>query len=261
MYLGVDIGSSSSKAIVMNSEGTICGRAVINIGTGSSGPEKVVKMALDEAGITREEVHKCVCTGYGRLMYEGADKQISEISCHAKGVTYYEQGIRTIIDIGGQDAKVIRLSESGRVENFVMNEKCAAGTGRFMEVIARVLDCSLEELSDIAAAGSDGVTISSVCTVFAESEMISQLSEGRKREDVALGALKSIAQKTAGLVKRVGLKETAAITGGVALNGSLVKAVSEEIGVPVVCIRDPQLTGAVGAAVYAGELDKNDKEK
>lgn len=262
MYLGVDIGSSASKAVILDADGQICGKAVINIGTGSRGPEIAVQQALEMTGENREQIHKCVCTGYGRMLYEPADKQISEISCHAKGVGYSAERIRTVIDIGGQDAKVIRLSDSGRVENFAMNEKCAAGTGRFLEVVARVLDCSLDELSDIAAKGKDGVSISSVCTVFAESEMISQLSDGSLREDVALGALRSVAQRITGLVKRVGIKENVTVTGGVALNASLVKAVSEAVGVPVVSISDPQLMGALGAAVYAMELGKKEnKEK
>ena len=166
MYLGVDIGSSSSKAVILNSKGEICGEAVVNIGTGSKGPDMVVKEALKKAGITLEHIKKTVVTGYGRMTFKAADKQVTEISCHAKGVTKVLPEARTIIDIGGQDAKVIKVDGNGNVVNFVMNEKCAAGTGRFLEVMARVLGTTICELYQLAEKGKDGVTISSTCTVL-----------------------------------------------------------------------------------------------
>ena len=182
MYLGIDIGSSSSKAIVIDENCLVKGCSIINIVTGSKGPIMAEQEALEQAGITREQIKKCVVTGYGRMTYKNADKQITEISCHAMGVYHTVPSVRTIIDIGGQDAKVIRIGINGGVENFVMNEKCAAGTGRFMEVMARVLDCPLSELSNLANKGKNGVTISNTCTVVAESEMISQLAEGQEIE-------------------------------------------------------------------------------
>lgn len=256
MYLGIDIGSSSSKAVIVSADGNIVGEAVVNIGTGSIGPSLVVEKALEHAKLNSREIKKTVVTGYGRMMYEDADKQITEISCHAKGVSYLYPEVRTIIDIGGQDAKVIRISSKGSVENFVMNEKCAAGTGRFLEVMARVLDCDITDLSSIAEKGKEGVSISNTCTVFAESETISQLSAGKKIEDIALGVHISIAQRINGLCSRIGVQPKVAITGGVALNHNVVKAIAAEIGYEIIIPDDPQSMGAFGAALYALELDK-----
>lgn len=256
MYLGVDIGSTTSKAVVMDQQGEIKGRAIINIGTGTDGPKLAVNKALDQAGLKRKDIKKCVVTGYGRMLFEGADKQITEISCHAKGINYMMPGVSTIIDIGGQDAKVIRLSESGKVENFAMNEKCAAGTGRFLEVMARVLGCELSDLSELAQKGEEGVSISSVCTVFAESEMISQLSEGKKREDVALGAHKSIANRIVGLANRIGVKPDIVMSGGAALNKNLIDVLSQQLEEKIKQLEDPQAAGAIGAAVYAMEMER-----
>lgn len=260
MYLGVDIGSSSSKAVILDEGGNIAGQAVINIGTGSRGPQKVIEEALAQAGIERTQIARTVVTGYGRMTFEGADKQITEISCHAKGVSAVAPGARTIIDIGGQDAKVISIDELGNVKNFVMNEKCAAGTGRFLEVMGRVLDTTIDGLSDMAERGTDGVTISSTCTVFAESEMISQLAAGKKIEDVALGAHKSIAQRVAGLVNRIGISPEVVLSGGVALNESVIRALEKELGYDIIRLKSPQTMGALGAAIYAMGLDKNGTE-
>jgi len=256
MYLGVDIGSTTSKAVILDREGQVVGREIIDIGTGTDGPKQAVEGALKQAGLRRTEIRKCVATGYGRLLFGDADKQITEISCHAKGVSYLVPEASTIIDIGGQDAKVIRLNDRGKVDNFVMNEKCAAGTGRFLEVMARVLGCKLEELSDLADRGKDGVAISSICTVFAESEMISQLSEGQARADVALGAHRSIAKRISGLANRIDVKPSVVMTGGAALNHNLVQAVADELHIDIISLEDPQAMGALGAAVFARELDK-----
>lgn len=257
MYLGVDIGSSSSKALVLSKDGIVVGEAIFNIGTGSKGPTMAVEKALLQAGVGREEIIRCVVTGYGRMMYENADKQITEISCHAKGITSLFPQVRTIIDIGGQDAKVICVNAKARVENFVMNEKCAAGTGRFLEVMARVLDCNIEELSDLAEKGKEGISISNTCTVFAESEVISQLASGKKLEDVALGAHASIAQRINGLCNRIGIIPFVAMTGGVALNKSVVKAIERETGQTIIIPEKPQIMGAYGAALFAMEINGN----
>lgn len=164
--------------------------------------------------------------------------------------------MRTVIDIGGQDAKVICLDARGSVSNFVMNDKCAAGTGRFLEVMARVLDCPLSQLSGLAAGGRAGVSISNTCAVFAESEVISQLAAGKALADVALGAHESIARRIGGLAHRVGLVPQIAFTGGVALNDSVAECVSREFGQAVLRPRNPQAMGALGAALFAIDLDK-----
>ncbi len=253
MFLGIDIGSSSSKAALIDKDGKLLGTKVVNIGTGTNGIELALTELLKEQGCEEKDILYTVATGYGRMTYQKADKQITEISCHARGVVSMYPEARSIIDIGGQDAKAILLNDRGRVDNFVMNEKCAAGTGRFFEVMARVLNCSLDELAELAAKTEKSVPISSVCTVFAESEVISQLASGAKPEEVAKGAHQSVAKRVAGLCNRLGMKSEVVMTGGVALNHSMVDAMAEEIGLPVTVPENPQVMGAIGAADYARE--------
>jgi predicted CoA-substrate-specific enzyme activase len=255
MFLGIDIGSSSSKAVILDQELKQLANTVVNTGTGTQGPEKAVASALLQAGLEREQILRTVVTGYGRMTYENADKQITEITCHGKGVAFLVPAARTVIDIGGQDAKVIRLNETGGIENFVMNDKCAAGTGRFLEVMARILDCGIEELAALAEKATEEVNISSTCTVFAESEIISQLATGAKKENVARGAHKSVAKRVAGLASRIGVKPEITMTGGVALNKGVVEALEKELGAPITVIENPQSAGALGAALYAAELE------
>lgn len=254
MFLGIDIGSSSSKAVVIDENKKILAKAVHNTGTGTKGPEKVIDTVLERAGIAHEDVASSVVTGYGRITYKKADKQITEISCHGKGVAFLNPDARTIIDIGGQDAKVIQLNDQSKVINFVMNEKCAAGTGRFLEVMARILDCEIGELEDMAETATKEVTISSTCTVFAESEVISQLAAGAMRENVAKGAHAAIAKRVAGLANRMGIRPEVVMTGGVALNADVKKVLEKEIGETIIVMDDPQIMGALGAALYASEM-------
>lgn len=254
MFLGLDIGSSSSKAVILRADGLIAAKAVVNTGTGTLGPDKVVEKALLDAGLAASEIAYSVVTGYGRINYSLANKQITEISCHAKGVAYLNPSAKTVIDIGGQDAKVIRLVNNGKIDNFVMNDKCAAGTGRFLEVMARILDCSIDELSGLAERSTEAITISNTCTVFAESEVISRLAAGAKREDVARGAHVAVAKRVAGLANRIGVKSEVVMSGGVALNLSVVAALEKEIGDKVFIVENPQVVGALGAALFAKEL-------
>ena len=254
MFLGIDIGSSTSKAVVLDQHLNMLGKAVINIGTGTSGPEKAVDAALREAGAGRESLKGTVVTGYGRITYGNADKQITEISCHAKGVAHLVPKAKTIIDIGGQDVKVIRLDDNGKVDNFVMNDKCAAGTGRFLEVMARILDCSIEELSWLDQKATAEIMISNTCTVFAESEVISQLAAGAAKENVARGAHHAVAKRVAGLANRIGIEADVVMTGGVALNAGVVAALEREIGVKIIVVNHPQIIGALGAALYASSI-------
>jgi (R)-2-hydroxyacyl-CoA dehydratese activating ATPase len=253
VFLGIDIGSSSSKAVIINEQKIILAKAVINTGAGTQGPDKAVEDALREAEISREQIKASVVTGYGRIAYEKADKQITEISCHAKGTAHLMPDTRTVIDIGGQDAKIIRLDVNGKVENFVMNEKCAAGTGRFLEVMARILDCSIDNLANLSGDATEEITISNTCTVFAESEVISQLATGAKRENVAKGAHKAVAKRVAGLGSRIGIMPGVVMTGGVALNRGVVTALEKEIGEKIIVAENPQLIGALGAALFASE--------
>lgn len=256
IFLGIDIGSASSKAVLIQSNGQILARAVEQMGVGTEGSQLVIRKVLEAANISKERICRTVATGYGRNRYPDADLQITEISCHGKGISYLEPGARTVIDIGGQDAKVIRLSECGIVENFVMNEKCAAGTGRFLEVMARILHCGIDQLSQLAAQAENSVTISNTCTVFAESEVISQLASGASKADAAKGILLSIARRIAGLANRIGVVSPVVMSGGVALNQAVVTMISAELRCPVHAVRDPQTAGALGAALYALENDK-----
>lgn len=259
MYLGVDIGSSSSKVAILDDEKKLVAVAVENLGTGTNAYEKVLDTAMNECGITAEDIDYIVATGYGRINYKDADKQITEITCHAKGVDFLMDGIKTIVDIGGQDAKVIKLRDGGGVLNFVMNEKCAAGTGRFMEVMARVLGCELDDLSEMADRSNKTVPISNVCTVFAESEVISSLAGGESRENVARGAHVAVAKRIAGMCGRVGYEADIAMTGGVALNKNFVEALSKELGCEIRVAPHCQAIGAIGAAVFAYEQAKTKK--
>ncbi len=254
MFLGIDIGSSSSKVAILDEKKELKAVSIVNLGTGTNAYKEVVADALQQAGITADDIQFTVATGYGRMGYQDADKQITEITCHAKGVNYLVGDAKTIVDIGGQDAKVIKLNGAGQVENFVMNEKCAAGTGRFMEVMARVLGCTLDDLSPMADKSTKALSINNVCTVFAESEVISRLAAGDRVEDVARGAHVAIAKRVAGMCNRVGYTPKVVMTGGVALNANLVNALSIELDTPIEVVPHCQGAGAIGAAVFAYEL-------
>lgn len=262
MYtLGVDVGSASSKAVILEDGKNVIATAVVQVGTGSSGPKRILEMVYESSGLKREDMAYVVVTGYGRFAFEGADKQVSEISCHAKGVFYLVPTARTIIDIGGQDAKAIRLDNRGGVKQFFMNDKCAAGTGRFLDVMARVLETTIDEMADLDARATDAASISSTCTVFAESEVISQLSKGVDKNSIIKGVHQSVASKACGLAYRGGLEDDVVMTGGVAKNAGVVRAISEELKRDVIVAPNPQTTGALGAALFAfEEVKKNKKE-
>ncbi|MDO4540172.1 MAG: acyl-CoA dehydratase activase [Syntrophomonadaceae bacterium] len=253
---GADIGSSSSKILILEDGEKILSAVVIPVGTGSSGPDRAFAQALDQAGLTRDKLGYIVATGYGRRHFE-ADRQFSEITCHARGIAWLMPEARTIIDIGGQDAKAIRIEPGGSVGSFIMNDKCAAGTGRFLDVMSRVLEVDVSELAALADESKQEAAISSTCTVFAESEVISQLAQAARREDVAAGVIRSVVRRCAGLVKRVGPEAPVVMTGGVSLNPLAVRFMQEELSIPVMAASRPQLTGALGAALLAArELSK-----
>lgn len=255
MYvLGIDIGSTACKGVVMDENKNIVASAVIPSGTGTSGPRKLEAELTAACGIEKSEFSKIVATGYGRQQYEGADKQPSELSCHTKGVVFLIPGVRTIIDIGGQDAKAIKLNAKGKMDNFVMNDKCAAGTGRFLDVMAKVLETEISNLEKLDAAAEDPVSISNTCTVFAESEVISHLSANVSKEDIVAGLHNSVAKRVASLAKRIGIQDEVVMVGGVARNGGVVRAMGEALGKKVVVPQQAQLTGAIGAALTALEL-------
>ena len=253
--MGIDIGSTSSKAVIFEDEIRVAARKVIEAGIGSEGPDRVFADALSEAGITREEITRVMATGYGRMTFPGADDQASELSCHGKGIHYLIPEARVVIDIGGQDAKVMQINERGALLNFVMNDKCAAGTGRFLDVMAGILSVQTSELAELAAKAEEPLSISSVCTVFAESEVISHLAAGATRSDVAAGIHQSVAKRVAGLGNRIGFRGPIAMSGGVALNAGVVRALEHELGKQIVTHPDAQLAGAYGAAILAFEKE------
>lgn len=254
MYvMGFDIGSASSKIVILDETGQIVARQVVGLGTGSSGPQRVLAAALEEAGICQEELKYTVATGYGRTRCSLADKNVSEISCHAKGVLAEVPGVRTIIDIGGQDAKAIFLDARGRVEQFFMNDKCAAGTGRFLEVMARVLETTVDQMGALGAKATEIAQVSSTCTVFAESEVISLLSNSVPRENIIAGVHQSVAAKAAALGGRGPCRAPIVMSGGVAQNPGVVQAMERELGQPITVAPNTQTVGAYGAAIYALE--------
>ena len=253
--MGIDIGSTSSKAVILEDGIRVAARKVIEAGIGSEGPDRVFADALSEVGITREEITRVIATGYGRMTFPGADDQASELSCHGKGIHYLIPEARVVIDIGGQDAKVMQINERGALLNFVMNDKCAAGTGRFLDVMAGILSVQTSELAELAAKAEKPLSISSVCTVFAESEVISHLAAGATRSDVAAGIHQSVAKRVAGLGNRIGFRGPIAMSGGVALNAGVVRALEHELGKQIVTHPDAQLAGAYGAAILAFEKE------
>jgi predicted CoA-substrate-specific enzyme activase len=217
--------------------------------------------SLSRAGITLDKINYIVATGYGRINVPFADKQITEISCHAKGVHEQIPAARTIIDIGGQDSKGIKLDSNGRIVDFVMNDKCAAGAGRFIELIAESLGIKLEDMGKLSLKAKNDVTISSTCTVFAEQEVITKLAEGTPLADLIAGIHKAIAIRIIGLINRLKIEPVVVVTGGGAKNVGLVKALETRLGMPVIIPPEPLLTGAIGAAVLAKEIVQDAAEK
>ena len=255
MYtMGVDVGSASSKVVILKDGKDVVAAEVVQVGTGSSGPQRALEQAYKVSGLTREDISYLVVTGYGRFAFEGADKQISEISCHAKGIYHLIPTARTIIDIGGQDAKAIRLDSKGGIRQFFMNDKCAAGTGRFLEMMARTMEMDLDQMSEAGLTYKEDITISSMCTVFAESEVVSLIAQNKETDDIVHGLNKAVASKTAALAKRVGGEERYMMTGGVSKNKGLVKTLEEKLGTTLVISDKAQLCGALGAALFAMDM-------
>ena len=249
--LGIDIGSTASKCVMLADGKEIVAKSLITVGAGTSGPQRAIDAVLTEAGMGKEEIAFILATGYGRNSLENfADHQMSELSCHAKGAAFLFPQVRTVVDIGGQDVKVMRV-ENGAMTNFQMNDKCAAGTGRFLDVMARILEVDVNDLATLGAQSTKYVGISSTCTVFAESEVISQLSQGTDKRDIINGIHESVAGRVAGLAHRVGVQDQVVMTGGVAQNVGVVKALSAQLGHEVHTSPLTQYVGALGAALFA----------
>jgi predicted CoA-substrate-specific enzyme activase len=258
-FAGVDIGSTMTKVAIINQTKLV---SVI----GPTGPEhrklanEVMQEALDKANLHFEAITYVVTTGYGRINVPFADKQITEISCHARGVGYLLPGVRTVIDIGGQDCKGIKLNDNGQAVDFVMNDKCAAGTGRFLEVTAEELGVNLEDMGRLSLEAKNKVEISSTCTVFAAQEVVAKLSAGAPLPDIIAGLHEAIATRIYGMVRRLKIEREVALTGGGAKNIGLVKALEAKLGFPALVPPEPLLTGAIGAALMGRDIVKQAAE-
>jgi predicted CoA-substrate-specific enzyme activase len=252
-FVGIDIGSTMTKVVLMNLRGQM-----VSAVKGPTGPEhrqlanEVLGKALEQAGLGVDRIAYVVATGYGRVNVPFADCQVTELTCHARGVSHLFPGVRTAIDIGGQDAKCMKIRD-GKLQAFLMNDKCAAGTGRFMELIADTLGIRLEELGGISLMGKNGVPIGNLCTIFAQQEVISALSEGAVVEDILAGLHDALASRVAALARRLKVEAEVVFTGGVAKNAGIVKALEENLGCRIRVPEEPLLTGALGAALLAAD--------
>ena len=250
--LGVDSGSTSTNAVIMDGDRNIVVSHVVRTGAKSKeSARKVLDEVLEKANLKREDLSLIISTGYGRVSIDYADKGVTEISCHGRGAHYLNPEIRTIIDIGGQDSKVIKLNDKGEVTDFAMNDKCAAGTGRFLEMMARTLEINIKEMGPEALKWKEDISISSMCSVFAESEVISLIAENKEKCDIIHALCASIASKTNSLLNRVGRESKFMMTGGVAQNIGVVKAIEDKIGEELFISKEPEIVGAIGAALYA----------
>jgi predicted CoA-substrate-specific enzyme activase len=255
LIAGVDIGSTTSKAVVIDHVGRVAAFAIIDTkhDRDQSG-EEVLSLALQQAGATQDDLTLVASTGYGRRSFKRTEKVLPEIVCHARGTEQLHPGVKTIIDVGGQDSKIIAVGPRGTVEMFEMNDRCAAGTGRFFEVLSRrLLSVPMDELGPLALRSTQPVFLSSVCTVFAESEIISHLSAGTPAEDIAMGILESMAKRVVAIGKqaRIEYREPIVLSGGIALNVAAGKAFGDQLGREVVTLDEPQMPAALGVALLA----------
>lgn len=252
-FAGIDIGSTMTKAVILQ-------EGIVASVTGPTGPEqrllahKVMEEAVSRAGLAPGSIACTVATGYGRINVPFADKQVTEISCHARGIAFLIPAARTVIDVGGQDCKAIRIDANGRPTNFIMNDKCAAGSGRFIEVIADTLGLRLEEMGDVSLRSTAPAQISNICTIWAQQEVASRLAEGVPVPDLVAGIHKSLAERVVRMVNRVKVEREVVLTGGGGKNRGLVQALSDQLGAPLIVPPDPLITGALGAALLAREL-------
>lgn len=257
LYEGIDVGSLSTEVVLVDDSGRIVASSVTL--TGASGRNAVMRCrdeALRSADMRDRDIACTVATGYGRKQVPSADRTVTEITCHARGAYSFRPSTRTIIDIGGQDTKAIRIDGEGHVQNFLMNDKCAAGTGRFLEVMSRALEVDLEHMGQRSFAAKNGLSISSMCTVFAESEVVSLVAEGNPVEDILWGIHDSVALRTVGLLEQIGREPDIFMSGGVARNEGVVRALEQRLGERLLRIENPQIVGAVGAALIARDTGR-----
>jgi predicted CoA-substrate-specific enzyme activase len=249
---GVDVGSTQTKAVIIDEERKIVGRSLIDTGANViKAAESSYVASLVEGGIDEEEVEYIIGTGYGRYRVTFGNSQVTEISCHGRGAVHLFPETRTVVDMGGQDTKAIAVNAKGEITDFCMNDKCAAGTGRFLGAAADALDIPLDDLGPVSLQSTKPVKISTTCTVFAESEILAWIGKGKKIEDILWGVHKSIASRSAGLMRRVGINDEITFTGGVTRNVGMVKALEDRLGKPLNISDDCHYMGALGAALFA----------
>lgn len=256
IFAGLDIGSVSTKVVFIDEKKKKLFSEVIRTGSNSKkAAEKCMQSVLDKAKISFNDISNLIATGYGRKIVPFKSQEISEISCHAKGAHFLFPDTRTVIDIGGQDSKAIRLDENGEAVDFNMNDKCAAGTGRFLEEMAKALDTTVEEVGKLSLKSKKRLVISSMCTVFAESEVVSLLAENEEREDIAKALHDAVADRVLSLAYKVKLANAVTLTGGVIKNIGIIEAIKLKLPNSTIHIpNDPQIMGALGAAIIAQEL-------
>jgi predicted CoA-substrate-specific enzyme activase len=250
---GVDVGAITAKAAIFGDDDLLASAVILAGYDRAAAAVQVLDQALAQAKITRDEIARLVGTGYGRVQVQGADRTVTEITCHAQGAFYLCPTVRTVIDIGGQDSKSISVGPGGKVLDFVMNDKCAAGTGRFLEVMADALEEDLTTFGQLALSAPRRITISSTCTVFAESEVITHVAAGVPKDVIIAGIHDAIAARIATLVGRISIADDVVLTGGVARNAGVVHMLQERLGHEIVVPQQAQLAGAIGAALIARE--------
>lgn len=250
--LGVDLGSTTAKAVVVAPDGHPVSSSVVQMGAVSKkGVERAIEAALEDGGLSRDNIVRTVSTGYGRRLVTLADRSFTEISCHARGAVAMMPGVRLVIDIGGQDSKAIAIGQDGLLDRFAINDRCASGTGRFFDVLSRSLEVEITDISDLAAASSDDAEVSGMCATFAETEVISLLAQDVAPADIAAAVVRSVASRTLGLVAQVRKNDPVVMTGGVAQNASFVAELSHQLDLPIAHLNEPQIAGALGAALIA----------
>lgn len=252
---GVDVGSLSGKAVILE-DNRIVSWGLVPTGPDSSATAKeAMDMALQKGGLAMDSIQFVVSTGYGRVVVPFAQRNVTEISCHAKGANFFFPGVRTILDMGGQDCKAIRCDAAGKVVNFAMNDKCAAGAGRSMEVMADLFQIPLAEMGPLSLQVVNGeVSVSSTCTVFAKSEVLAHLRQGVPKNDILAGLCAALATRVYGLLKRVGIEPEFVISGGIAKNTGVVTRVEQKVGLKANICFEPQIVGALGAAIFARDM-------
>lgn len=260
--LGVDIGSLSGKAVILKDNEILAWEVILTGPDSVETGKAVTDTVLANAGLKLDDMEYIVSTGYGRIVIPFAHKNITEISCHAKGANFFFPKARTILDMGGQDCKAIRCDDKGKVTDFVMNDKCAAGAGRSMGIVAELAGIPIEDLGPLSLDMKNGaVPVSSTCVVFARSEILSYIRKGVHKNDVLAGACEALVSRVYNLLKRVGIQEEFVISGGIAKNIGVVKRIEDKLGMKANICFEPQLVGALGAAIFGKEiLEKNMKK-